>query len=1526
MKTNIIKLLIVSCWLLAGALPSWSVSESVHWQAANRITIGDQGLTTASNAANAYALALADLSGIDGIGTVGTVNILFYCRIPAGSRWIFGIGDKQVRGTTANGSSNATYNTDGLFMRFGENKANNTFMVNGAETPYAAAVGEWLAVRFTYNRTSHTYSYSLTNAYNNTVYYSESNIYTSVSTPSVIEAYSWMNNTTIEITNVIVSFNDFYFPHGAEIAYIEDLSYTLPLVNNTGQTANISYSNTNYFRHDGTTLYPKATTGSQPDNDWEGDAISVTANANDQQPTTYYLRFKTRQLINPASLCTANTFDAGTSRGLLTSNTVTLNGLTMSLSKSTDKAVVRSIGDDYGITIIDENGYTFANINNGTMYGTIYKLVTSTAKRLYVTGYFTDTYNNATLTLDNNTLVGTIANPGDGSLATGVFDLQAGRTYYLRAQSYTTFALKTLSYASAGFAQPAVVTAIPSNGQYRQTVNDMYAAVYSIIGVEGDLKHQNVTINSQTGLLSGLTAGGAVKVQATEGGMSASYVLTVAYPATEYPGHTWNFFEEQGGLTTTDALKAVPSPVTVTTDSYGNTWTAMYKNGSRGPRWYHDSAVAGDNAFVISETAGLLFQTGDQSFYIRNDQSEYTHIGIRGSGASLTIPQLQAGDIVELMWRHDVTGSGSQFSATGVMDLRGKTVSDAFLITGSAERSKTRFVGAYSFVATGGDVTFTLSDNGNCDIQSVRIYKGPYRPTMRSINQQGNTPVPNSLIVDDAPNEGYIYNYCNQLYATATGPAMYVLKGYRPQTSSSQTMGVDYDHPGCVTGVDAALSPTTHTDEDAYPVSDEERQQLFELRKNIIGLEVYNEPWQSNNNSYNLGRIKASGGWGKVTIRLNNYTNDMKYLIGYTPDYTLNIGSAPHQQYPYTWDFTNISSQAAEGQPRNVYNIVTHEDSESANWTDIGGGTFSLNTDNTGPLESQYVPGAVLVTTGKALSKYRGDIWQKYALDELDGLGVSGKISINTDSQSSSSRRSEPQRAVGGDRIDLLHFTMDDYKIVNTSETDANGETFVTDWRNDTGYFAAAGNGFVRFGKDKIEETNVATCGFSYKCDRDVTLANGITMQPARRLKNGDVISIKAYATSTPTADNPYGLGLYADNATTPLASMYLPAGFKNTETELSYTVTEGDGLQGLGFISLYRLVNSVFITEVSITGDPNAETVSREMYCETATTLTIPDVTTGHRIYVSASVQPSVVSGATLTAADDSDAADGVWRYDVTTSGDTQLTFPMGARIYKIGVTDMLKTMHPVGGTGWATESREHAIDHALTGYFTTNTVHAYTVAYDSYDLSTATVALTPVAENGYVPAETGVVMRQTDGVPSAETYDVPLFYPSYTREAADIAADNMLVPVVTGGRQWLEVSTDGKQKFILTNVHWRYSTDSGWGPQVTDTDAAGFYRLHIWGDDTKDWLPDNCAYLGVPQAQLPVAAWNAAAGSRLVGTIGIRDINDKTTAITRPSSDSPHQSSVPITLHTLNGTRLSAPPTKAGVYISHGRKVIVK
>jgi hypothetical protein len=523
----------------------------------------------------------------------------------------------------------------------------------------------------------------------------------------------------------------------------------------------------------------------------------------------------------------------------------------------------------------------------------------------------------------------------------------------------------------------------------------------------------------------------------------------------------------------------------------------------------------------------------------------------------------------------------------------------------------------------------------------------------------------------------------------------------------------------------------------------------------------------------------------------------------------------------------------------------------------------------------------------------------------------------------------------------------------------------VTDWKNATSSYLAAGNGWVKFGMDKIEETTVASCGFSYKCDREASSGNGIYLRPARSLKNGDIIMVKAYCTSTPTDSKRYGMGIYADGGTTALSAQYIPNDMKNIEVELTYTISAGDGLAGKDLIVLYREDNSVFLTEVHITGDASAEPASREIVCHTAVTVTVPDLNANGKqdwIYVSASAEPQSVTNAVKvtdgTNGPDANTDNQVSKYKVTAEGDATFTFPMNTRIYKIGVTHILKEIHPVGGVGWATESRDHSIDHALTGYFTVNDVNAYTVNYDSYDMKTTTVALTPIVEDGYVAENTGTVLRLDNGSTDSganltkanseeSLYRIPLFYPSYTLGASStpttFPADNLMYPNLTKATHQYENSWIGGNtytKFILTNVHWTYHIDHTLNADesagsITETDAAGFYRMHIWSTtddkDTKNTMPANTAYLLVPTDNLPLAVWaqQSSGSAARRNTIGIRTAWGETTDIDKVDMDSLRKDEDSAEgrdgdWYTLNGMKLAGRPTKAGVYIRNGKKII--
>lgn len=191
--------------LALGATSAWAetFTGTVKFAAMSRITNnGDGTLTTAGNAGNAYALGLADLSSIKNIGGATSVTLDFDVKIPSGSRWLIGIGDKNTRGTDANGSSKSTYNTDGLIMRFGTTDG-LYYRINGG-TNNTDAFGVSAHCTFTLDVVNNKYSYTITNGEN--TFFSGENISTTVTAATVVEVYSWLNNATITISDVSYSF------------------------------------------------------------------------------------------------------------------------------------------------------------------------------------------------------------------------------------------------------------------------------------------------------------------------------------------------------------------------------------------------------------------------------------------------------------------------------------------------------------------------------------------------------------------------------------------------------------------------------------------------------------------------------------------------------------------------------------------------------------------------------------------------------------------------------------------------------------------------------------------------------------------------------------------------------------------------------------------------------------------------------------------------------------------------------------------------------------------------------------------------------------------------------------------------------------------------------------------------------------------------------------------------------------------------------------------------------------------------
>lgn len=340
----------------------------------------------------------------------------------------------------------------------------------------------------------------------------------------------------------------------------------------------------------------------------------------------------------------------------------------------------------------------------------------------------------------------------------------------------------------------------------------------------------------------------------------------------------------------------------------------------------------------------------------------------------------------------------------------------------------------------------------------------------------------------------------------------------------------------------------------------------------------------------------------------------------------------------------------------------------------------------------------------------------------------------------------------------------------------------------------------------------------------------------------------------------------------------------------------------------------------------------------------------------------------------------EGVYKYRFNANEDAVFTFtssdeatdgqlhsyiaPVGDRkytdIYAIAVTKDFKTVKRLNGVGWATESRNYAVDYSLDSLLTTQPLQAYSVIARSsnpiYSVNKTKTTVRLQDRNYVVPARQGLVLKQVTGSPepNGSTYTVPLFVPAVTTaiEPDYTFTNNLMRPNLNERPFTTECEdADGTDngsgeytRFILSEKYmtWRKEGDAAasYDTQFTSGTVPGFYRLHIYGDidyddndDTatggfdhltgsnRNILGANKAYLVLPSGKINSPIWQASAPARASYFIGIEDVSDmeEITEVT--------EAPVNNATYNLSGQRVADDSTLSpGIYIRNGKKYLVK
>lgn len=346
---------------------------------------------------------------------------------------------------------------------------------------------------------------------------------------------------------------------------------------------------------------------------------------------------------------------------------------------------------------------------------------------------------------------------------------------------------------------------------------------------------------------------------------------------------------------------------------------------------------------------------------------------------------------------------------------------------------------------------------------------------------------------------------------------------------------------------------------------------------------------------------------------------------------------------------------------------------------------------------------------------------------------------------------------------------------------------------------------------------------------------------------------------------------------------------------------------------------------------------------------ITIPGVKSGARIYMKLDGSDYFPGGgkdisftaenANLISADRNanDCQGNVFRFDATADGDVTIDciFDGGVTIKKIAVTNLLKTVNKYG---YATESRDHAIDYSLQQELTRNYVHPYAItAYDAVgNKGDVQVKLIDANEVKVLPARKGVVLyrdpaNQTSegAIKSGDKMQFPMFYPAMNIDPSTVPEDNLMVANVEQGTTDL-VEPAGSTIFFLTHTYYPYNAGNWGGPTEAGKEIFCVYRK-VRGGNNK--MGANKAYLQVPATVEriwdtdPSLTGGGTASAAKVGVIFINTDDSETTDI-NIVPDVPNNGKLSDTgaYYTLQGVKLDGRPTMPGIYIHNGRKEVIR
>ena len=327
-----------------------------------------------------------------------------------------------------------------------------------------------------------------------------------------------------------------------------------------------------------------------------------------------------------------------------------------------------------------------------------------------------------------------------------------------------------------------------------------------------------------------------------------------------------------------------------------------------------------------------------------------------------------------------------------------------------------------------------------------------------------------------------------------------------------------------------------------------------------------------------------------------------------------------------------------------------------------------------------------------------------------------------------------------------------------------------------------------------------------------------------------------------------------------------------------------------------------------------------------------IPKVAKGQAVYVhttgSGTIAQYTIGNGTKT--DLTKIGSNVFAMSNNSSTSDVTLYFKGYEVNKIAVSPYKKT---VNEKGWASESRDEAIDHSLTGYFAGQDMHVYVVSGVNYDNRTLTLTdiaastsptpiLAPVqpanSDANSDPVAQGCLIY-TGSESTLELVDGGFHFFVPDMHDKDVAAKkftdtNMLKAQLTQTKIYqFDGEDDELTNYVLSYKYYDLAPDGT--PGTTQHEGPEmFYRVSNKGIN----LRANSAYL-----QLPTSSVKNPTNHAKFMLIFDDEENNVATSIDDIFGGFENENNV---WYNLNGQKLNGKPQKRGLYIVNGKKVSVK